>query len=30
MILYHMVRSDGLSIVSLGTTYSIEAAKGNH
>lgn len=27
MILYHIVRSDGLSIVSLGTTYSIEAAK---
>ena len=27
MILYHIVRSDGLSIVSLGTTYSVEAAK---
>ena len=27
MILYHIVRSDGLSIVSLGTTYSIEEAK---
>ena len=27
MILYHIVRSDGLSIVSLGTTYSLEAAK---
>ena len=27
MILYHVVRSDGLSIASLGTTYSLEAAK---
>ena len=27
MILYHIVRSDGISIVSLGTTYSVEAAK---
>lgn len=27
MILYHIVRSDGLSIVSLGITYSLEAAK---
>lgn len=27
MVIYHIVRSDGLSIVSLGTTYSIEAAK---
>lgn len=27
MILYHVVRSNGLSIESLGTTYSLEAAK---
>ena len=27
MIMYHVVRSDGLSIESLGTTYSLEAAK---
>ena len=27
MIMYHVVRSDGLSIQSLGTTYSLEAAK---
>ena len=27
MIMYHVVRSDGLSIESLGTTYSSEAAK---
>ena len=27
MIMYHVVRSDGLSIESLGTTYSPEAAK---
>lgn len=27
MVIYHIVRSDGLSIVSLGTTYSVEAAK---
>ena len=27
MIMYHIVRSDGLSIESLGTTYSLEAAK---
>lgn len=27
MIMYHVVRSDGLSIASLGTTYSLEAAK---
>lgn len=27
MIMYHVVRSDGLSIESLGTTYSLEEAK---
>ena len=27
MIMYHVVRSDGLSIESLGTTYSLGAAK---
>lgn len=27
MILYHVVRSDGLSIESLGAPYSLEAAK---
>lgn len=27
MIMYHIVRSDGLSIESLGTTYSLETAK---
>lgn len=27
MIMYHIVRSDGLSIESIGTTYSLEAAK---
>ena len=27
MILYHIIRSDGLSIESLGTTYSLETAK---
>lgn len=27
MILYHVVRSDGLTIASLGTTDSLEAAK---
>ena len=27
MILYHVVRSDGLSIESLGTTYSLEEVK---
>lgn len=27
MVIYHIVRSDGLSIVSFGTTYSLEAAK---
>ena len=27
MIMYHVVKSDGLSIESLGTTCSLEAAK---
>lgn len=27
MIMYHVVRSDGLSIESLGTTYFLEEAK---
>lgn len=27
MIMYHVVRSDGLTIESLGTTCSLEAAK---
>ena len=27
MIMYHVVRSDGLSIEPLGTTYSLEEAK---
>ena len=27
MIMYYIVRSDGLSIESIGTTYSLEAAK---
>ena len=27
MVMYHVVRSDGLSIESLGTTYSLEEAK---
>ena len=27
MIMYHVVRSDGLSVESLGITYSLEEAK---
>lgn len=27
MIMYHVVRSDGFSVASLGTTCSLEAAK---